>query len=174
MKRNHITVSIEEHYLQNASVVEKMLDVSERYRHDGQPSWADSYGLKRWMFTVFDRLGKTRTMVALPEPGVLYYRIGAPFFKPWGFGMTPELVYLAVGVLNAFDSKKMDVTLTFRGRSIFIPYEAVHRFCSSMFIIADQYKARVREFIIAMNPSILEEDAPLVGEHLGKVKRVLH
>jgi len=154
------------------ALLDSLVDVPEEFRVDNIPTWAGSFGAKRYLFHWLCKADKVRFFVMPDANGALHFKIEAPFFKGWGFSLTPELLYLISSIAQVtLNEMACDLTFLFRERRIFIPYELIHRLIYSLSTIALLYPERLASIHQAMISGGQPKDEE---ESEGKAKRVLH
>jgi hypothetical protein len=155
-------------------IVESLVDVPEKYRDGGIPSWAGTFGLKRHLFNWFNRYDHVHLFVRQPEEGVFEFKTKSFFFHSWTVHVTPELLYLMTHIIYTLKQQQgtQDILFIFRGRKMFLPFELQDRFCATVQQVMQQHGNRIVSLIEALYPA----EEPEVEEKKveEKDKRVLH
>lgn len=159
-----------------ASVINLLTDVPEQCRAYAIPSWAGSYRVKRHLFNWLDRLGRVNLYMLQVEPGVFQYSVRCPFFKPWLFYLTPELVYMVANIMHGtqLTNGLTDFLINFRERKMFLPIELHARFYRSLFVIARMHPARIISIHHELRNNEAEQETGAEQAPTSEAKRVLH
>lgn len=163
------------------ALIDGLSDVEEKDRTSAVPTWAAKLGVRRHIFNWLNYAKLVNLYVEPRKDGSFKFDVRIKFFlKGWSFAVTPEVALLMVNIVHSMaqDGIPTDFILTFRDRKVYLPFELVGRFLTSIDVVLHYQGPRVVSFHESMNQAATEdrqaeEDAD-DGVPLKETNRVLH